>query len=73
MSESMFVLAFISQKGVPCKTTLAVNLAVAAAEQGLAAVIIDLDPRRMRPTGRTGARPKILPSSLPLRAGCDRP
>ena len=45
MSESMFVVALLSQKGGPGKTTLAVNLAAAAAEQGLAAVIIDLDPQ----------------------------
>jgi len=45
MSESMFVLALISQKGGPGKTTVAVNLAVAAAEQGLASVVIDLDPQ----------------------------
>jgi chromosome partitioning protein len=41
----MFVVALLSQKGGPGKTTLAVNLAAAAAEQGLAAVIIDLDPQ----------------------------
>ncbi len=45
MSKSMFVLAIISQKGGPGKTTLAVNLATAAAERGLTAVIIDLDPQ----------------------------
>jgi cellulose biosynthesis protein BcsQ len=41
MSESMFVLAIISQKGGPGKSTFAVNLATAAAERGLAAVIIE--------------------------------
>jgi chromosome partitioning protein len=45
MFNSMFVLAIISQKGGPGKTTFAVNLASAAAERGLAAVIIDLDPQ----------------------------
>ena len=45
MFESMFVLGLISQKGGPGKTTVAVNLAVAAAEQGLVAVVIDLDPQ----------------------------
>jgi chromosome partitioning protein len=45
MSESQFVLAIISQKGGPGKTTLAINLATAAAGHGLTAVIIDLDPQ----------------------------
>lgn len=41
----MFVLAILSQKGGPGKTTLAVNLAVAAAAKGRATVIVDLDPQ----------------------------
>ncbi len=45
MSESMFVLAVISQKGGSGKTTLTVNFAVAAAEHGFAAVVIDMDPQ----------------------------
>jgi chromosome partitioning protein len=45
MFENMFILALVSQKGGPGKTTLAINLAVAATEHGLTAVIIDLDPQ----------------------------
>jgi chromosome partitioning protein len=43
MSDSLFALAIIGQKGGPGKTSLGLNLAVAAAEQGLTSVIIDLD------------------------------
>jgi chromosome partitioning protein len=43
MSESLFALAIIGQKGGPGKTSLGINLAIAAAEQGLTSVIIDLD------------------------------
>jgi len=41
----IFVLALISQKGGPGKTTIAINLAVAAAKQGFTVVIVDLDPQ----------------------------
>jgi chromosome partitioning protein len=40
-----YILAVISQKGGPGKTSFALNLASAAAERGYAAVIIDLDPQ----------------------------
>lgn len=45
MSKSMFVLALVTQKGGPGKTSFAINLASAAARDGLTSVIIDIDPQ----------------------------
>ncbi|MEA3644350.1 MAG: ParA family protein, partial [Lamprobacter sp.] len=41
----MQTFSIISQKGGTGKTTLALNLAVAAEASGIACVIIDLDPQ----------------------------
>ena len=41
----MKVVAILSEKGGAGKTTLAVNLAVAAEARGLPTVVFDIDPR----------------------------
>jgi chromosome partitioning protein len=45
MSKSIFVLAILGQKGGSGKTMTAINVAGAAAEDGLTPVVIDLDPQ----------------------------
>lgn len=42
----MFTLVLLSQKGGSGKTTLSLNLAIAAVEVGKQAVVIDLDPQQ---------------------------
>ena len=65
----MDVLAVIAQKGGTGKTTLAVNLAVAAELDGRAAAIIDLDPQATASSWgdrREAASPVVL-SAQPAR------
>jgi chromosome partitioning protein len=42
---SMHIVAFVTQKGGTGKSSLAVSLAVAAAESGLKIVVLDIDPQ----------------------------
>jgi len=46
MIAFMKTLALISQKGGSGKTTIALNLAIAAAKEGKQVVVVDLDPQR---------------------------
>ena len=65
----MDVVAVIAQKGGTGKTTLAVNLAVAAALDGRAAAIVDLDPQATASSWgdrREAAAPVVL-SAQPAR------
>jgi chromosome partitioning protein len=50
----MKTVALVSQKGGSGKTTLAVHLAAAAAERGRV-LLMDVDPKDRRWSGRTGA------------------
>ena len=63
----MKVLAIISEKGGAGKTTLAVNVAVAAEAHGLATVIFDLDPRA-NSTVWGDARESKIPAVVPAQA-----
>jgi chromosome partitioning protein len=62
----MKVIAIISEKGGAGKTTLAVNLAVAAEAHGLATAIFDLDPRA-NSTVWGDARPNKIPAVVPAQ------
>jgi chromosome partitioning protein len=63
----MKTLAIISEKGGAGKTTLAVNLAVAAETTGLATAIFDLDPRANSTVWGDNREPKI-PAVVPAQA-----
>jgi chromosome partitioning protein len=68
-SIPMRVVSLIGQKGGSGKTTLSLNLAVAAARSGLAAAIIDLDPQANAANWRdrrTGENPAVV-SAPPSR------
>jgi chromosome partitioning protein len=61
------ILAVLSEKGGAGKTTLCVNLAVAAEAHGLATVIFDLDPRANSTVWGDAREPKI-PAVVPAQA-----
>ena len=64
----MKVLAIISEKGGAGKTTLAVNLAVAAEAHGLATAVFDLDPRANSTVwgdNRASKIPAVVPAQAP--------
>lgn len=63
----MKIIAIISEKGGAGKTTLAVNLAVAAEAHGLATAIFDLDPRA-NSTVWGDSRPTKIPAVVPAQA-----
>jgi chromosome partitioning protein len=63
----MKIIAIISEKGGAGKTTLAVNLAVAAEAHGLATAIFDLDPRA-NSTVWGDARESKIPAVVPAQA-----
>ena len=64
----MHIIAAISQKGGSGKTTLAVNLAVAADLAGHAAIVVDLDPQGSAALWGE-IRQARLPVVVPARAG----
>jgi chromosome partitioning protein len=63
----MKILAIVSEKGGAGKTTLAVNLAVAAEAHGLATAIFDLDPRA-NSTVWGDRRETKIPAVVPAQA-----
>ncbi len=46
MAEQSHIIALLSQKGGPGKTTTSINLAAALAQAGHPSLVIDMDPQR---------------------------
>lgn len=65
-SRRMFVLSLLSQKGGTGKTTLAIQLAVAAMLDGHTVILVDMDPQRSATWWgeiRADAPPIVLPAT----------
>jgi hypothetical protein len=67
------ILVIESQKGGTGKTTLAINLAVAAEQAGKATVVLDLDPQASAAGWRDRARPKLPRLYRLCQRASDRP
>ena len=64
----MKTISIISQKGGAGKTTLAINLAGAAVEQGLSVIIIDLDPQTSAKKWHDDRKHKEAPAVISAHA-----
>jgi chromosome partitioning protein len=74
----MLIVAIISQKGGAGKTTIALNLAVAATQEGLSTAVLDIDPQASATRwsdARSGVPPAVTAaqaSRLPILLAAER-